>query len=123
GGADRGGRACVDGLGQLHQPVSLEPRLAGEATPVRFADTPAVQYDPVARREAGMAARGDDAGAVDAGNHRPLAHHRTAVGDGEPVLEVDRGLLYIEIDVGIAGVRDEIGFVELADAGREAGGI
>jgi hypothetical protein len=57
---------------------------------VGFADSPAVEHHPVARLEVGVRARLDHARAVDAGDHGPLAHHRRAVGDSQPVLEIDR---------------------------------
>jgi hypothetical protein len=91
GRADGHRLAGREGRRQLDQPVALEPRLFGQAAPVRLAHAPAVVDEGVAGFPGRVAGFEHHAGAVDAGDHGPLPHHRALVGDGQAVLVVERG--------------------------------
>jgi hypothetical protein len=80
-----------EGRGQLDQPVALEAGLFCQAAPVRLAHAPAVVDEGIAGFHCRVAGFEHHAGAVDAGDHGPLAHHRALVGDGQAVLVVERG--------------------------------
>ena len=85
---------AVSPAGSAHQPVALDARLLRQAAPVRFADAPAVEHDAVAGLPAPRGrCDSTDAGEVDAGDHRELAHHRALAGDGQAVLVVERRVL------------------------------
>src|SRR5450755_371655 len=74
------------------QPVTLQTRPLGEAAPARFTDAPAVVDDDVARLPVSMRRFEHATGAVDSGDHRPDANDGAAIGDGQRVLEVERGM-------------------------------
>src|SRR5207253_11510340 len=95
----------------------FQPRAAGQAALVDLADTETVEHDLVAALPLGRSARRHRAGAVNPRDHRPAAYDRRAVGDGQAVLVVERGVLHVDGDVAL---RQEA-VIDLAHGGREIG--
>jgi hypothetical protein len=117
GGADRHRLARRERGWQGDQPVALQSRALAQATPARFADTPAVVDDLVARLPGRMARREHGAGAVDARHHRPGAHDRALVRDRQRVLVVERRVLDVHRDIALG----QAGLVDAANRGAKAG--
>ena len=111
GGADRHGLFRGEALGQRHQPVALEAGALGIGAEMGLADAPAGHHHPVSVLVVGVLGGFDDAGAVDAGDHREAAHHRHPAGHGEPVLVVEAGMGDAHGDVA----RHQVGLVEVPE--------
>ena len=105
GRADRHGLPGGELGRQWNEPVAVEPGALSESAPVSFADTPAVEHDAVTCLPVRVAAVGDDAGEVDAWDHRKLAHHRRLAGDGETILEVQRRVIHVDGHVPVGELR------------------
>ena len=105
GGADGHGLLRRESIRQRHQPVALQARLLGQAAPVRFADTPAVEHHAVAGLVVRVVAGLDRTGNIDARHHREFAHHRALAGDRQAVLVVQRRTLDAHRHVALGQLR------------------
>jgi len=119
-----------DRLRQLHQPVALDPRLAGVAAVMGLADAPAVQHHPLAGRKARMVRAFHHPGEVDPRRQRPHPHHRRLAGQRQPVLVVHRRVFHPHGDIALhqvgVGEVDEPGLLpgvglEQADGAETVG--
>ncbi|MNZ74359.1 hypothetical protein D3C78_928060 [compost metagenome] len=79
-------------LGQRNQPVTVQASLLRQSTPMPFTHAPAIEQDLVTDLVVRMPADFDDTGQVDARHHREFTHHRTAAGDRQAILEVQRAV-------------------------------
>ncbi|MNQ89801.1 hypothetical protein D3C85_1051180 [compost metagenome] len=79
-------------LRQGDEPVSLDARLLRQTAGVRFPHAPTVEHDAITGLVPRVITGFDHAGKIDSGMKGELAYHRRAASDGQPVLEVDRGV-------------------------------
>ena len=101
GRTDRHGFGRGEPLRQRHQPIALDAALLRIGAKMGLAGAPAVQHHEIARLEVGMRGGLDAAGEVDAGDHRPAAHHRRLAADREAVLVVHRRMRDADGDVAL----------------------
>ncbi|MCY1412754.1 hypothetical protein D9M71_281690 [compost metagenome] len=93
-----GGGEC---LGQRDQPVTVQASFLRQAAPMPFPYAPAIEQDMVTDLVVRMPADLDRTGKVDARHHRELAHHRTAAGDRQAILEVQRAVGHTHRDIAL----------------------
>ena len=101
GGTDNHGLTAIESLRQGHQPVSVKAGILGQATPVAFSNTPAVEYHAVAGLPLGVLTLLHDTRQVDTRHHGKLAHYRRLTGDRQGILVVDGRVLHSHQDIAL----------------------
>ena len=85
-----------EGVWQRNKPVAVEPRALREAAPMLLAQPAAGGDDRVSGSVLGMLGGGDDAGEVDAGDHRIGPGDRGRAGERQRVLVVQRRIGHVD---------------------------
>ena len=99
GRADRHRMGKAQALGEPHQPVALDASIPCIASEMRLPEPKAVQDDSVILPPILVARLLDEAGKIDAGDHRKAAHHRRSAGQRQPILVVDGRMRHPHQDV------------------------
>ena len=115
GRANRHGLAWRERRWQAHQPVAFEPSFLCKAAPMHLTDTPAVVNHQVTDLPSRMAGFDHCTGTVNASHHRPLAHHRPLVGNGQAILVIEGGVRHRHGDISQRQAR----FVNCLDRSQE----
>ena len=98
-GADDHGLSGGQSFGQVQQPIAVDPRHAGISAIMGLTDTEAGQDNAVTGLEIGVFGVDNDAGEINAGNHRETPDDRCLTGQSQAILIVQPRILDLDYDI------------------------